>query len=121
MKRLIAILLLFISVSYAQDSSRVTIIIIAKATNVTAVNQWLRINIGATGDNVSVPLIGITDSDDAEPTHYGCHWQRVIMLHKNAMDKGIVNSPFVHLWQTGSFNDRIKELNLRTVPTSPLE
>lgn len=93
-----------------------TIIIIAKAANKNAVNVWLRNNIGATGDNVSVPLIGITDSDDAEPSHYGCHWTNVTIQHKDEMITGIVNSPHVNLYITGSFEERIAQHGLRLIP-----
>lgn len=46
-------------------------ILIIPAARYEIENQWLRDTVGATGDNITVPL----SSDGNEPpTHYGCDW-----------------------------------------------
>lgn len=101
---------------------RVTIQIIARSNMVAAVNSWLRRKetIGATGDNVSVPLIGITDPDDAEPTHYGCNWAAATIEDRDKIRTGVVNSPHVTLYTDRDFYAVIAEMGLRVKPSPML-
>lgn len=98
---------------------KVTIQIIARANMVSAVNAWLRRKdtIGATGDNVSVPLIGINDLDDAEPTHYGCNGAAVTIEDRDKIRTGVVNSPHVTLYTDRDFYEVIAEMGLRVKPS----
>lgn len=99
---------------------RVTIQIIARANMVAAVNAWLRNNLGATGDNVGVPLIGINDPDTAEPTHYGCNWAAVEIGDRDKIQTGVVNSPHVTLYTDRDFYEVIAEMGLRVKPSDAL-
>ena len=94
-----------------------TIQIIAKANMTAATNAWLRNNLGATGDNIGVPLIGITDPDDSEPTHYGTNWAGVIPEHVEKIRTGVVNSPHVSLFTDGDFYAIIENMGLRVKPS----
>ena len=96
------------------------VVIVAKANMVVATNAWLRNNLGATGDNITVPLIGISDPDDTAPTHYGCNWLGMLPEHKNQIVRGVVNSPHVSLFEDRDFFQCIKEMGLRKKPQEPL-
>ena len=96
------------------------IVIIARNNMTAAVNAWLRSNLGATGGNVGVPLIGIGDSDNAEPTHYGTNWEAVRPEDATKIEKGVVNSPHVSLYCDRDFYECIEKHGLRVKPSEAL-
>lgn len=52
-----------------------TCVIISTAAALNQVNQLLRDSLGATGDNVSVPIVVETAGKDEAPQLYGCNWE----------------------------------------------
>jgi len=100
----------------------VSIVIVCRANMKVTTNQWLQANLGATGDNLSVKLIGINDPDDAPVSHYGCNWGNFERTHSDQFRSGVVNSPNVSLFvhpDDGNvyFWADIASLGLRVKPT----
>ena len=52
-----------------------TLIIICSAEALETVNQYLRETFGATGDNVSVPVVVETASNESAAQFYSCNWE----------------------------------------------
>ena len=96
------------------------IVIIARNNMTAAVNAWLRNNLGATGENVGVPLIGISDPDGTAPTFYGTNWECVLPEHADKIQTGVVNSPHVMLYRDRDFDECIAEHALRVKPSGDL-
>ena len=93
------------------------IVLISKANMLAATNEWIHKNLDeAGGDNLTVPLIGISDPDDAEPTHYGGNWAAGDEHLETELRKGVVNSPHVTLFVGVNFDEAIASLGLRKKP-----
>lgn len=52
-----------------------TLVIISTAPALNQVNQLLRDALGATGDNVTVPIVVETADKDEAPQLYACNWE----------------------------------------------
>ena len=96
------------------------VIIISRNNMTSAVNAWLRNNLGATGENVGVPLIGISDPDGTAPTFFGCNWEAVRPEDATKIETGVVNSPHVHMFRDRDFYECIAGLGLRVKPSEAI-
>jgi len=132
MKTLLAVLISLLLVAPLQAQNKkdqlgaestidpVTITIVCRVNMKNTTNQWLANNLGATGDNLSVQLIGVNDPDNTPTTHNACSWSAFERAHSDQFRNGVVNSPNVHLFvhegtQTYFWTD-IASLGLRVKP-----
>lgn len=96
----------------------ISVCIISRSAQTAAANKWLHDHLNIEGgDNISTPLIRVSDPDDAEPWGYGCYFASLPIGSDKAMRTGIVNSPWVDLWVDVPWDQCLAEKGLRVKPS----
>ena len=117
---------LLLSPAFAQEKP-VQVVIIVKAGYVTTANNWLKTKFGATGSNLSVPLILKSDPDTQSPRAYGCNWECFKPSHFDVTKSDLetvqnqIQADRVRIWKNKSFDSCLTLLNLRIKPSPKLQ
>lgn len=97
---------------------KVSICVISRAAQTAAANKWMHDHLNVEGgDNISTPLIRVSDPDDAPVWGYGCYFASLPVGSDKAMRTGIVNSPWVDLWVDVPWDQCLAEKGLRVKPS----